>query len=999
MRETRHFRGAVSALLVSAVANLLIPQDAHADEYVEPRKEHFEIRAQSFAGALQAYARQTGEQVVFFSNLGTGCTVPRISGTFTRAQVLEQILANTGLTYQRVNANTIAVSPIGSPISKESQPRPTPQSDKETAMSHRYPLLCCSATALAMLSIGSRATADDAQGVPQSAPQAALQEVIVTGIRSSLKHSLDAKRNADAIVDGISAEDIGKFPDKNVADALQRIPGVSVDRVWGEGRDVFVRGTDSTLNRTQMNGQNVASAYWWANDNPSRGFNYDILASELVSSLEVYKSPEADMDEGSIGGLVSVRTRRPMELKPYTLQVSGEALHSVLGDKTDPQASGLFSWHDDDRRFGALASLSYQRREMRRDALEGFNDETLYNITDQNGKVTPNVHALYGGGSALFVEDRRRLTENATLQWRPLQAWDLTLNYVNSDMSADNHNENYLYLIQSPLQAGAIVTDPVFIPTGDGKQALVGGTIGNSSGYGAAIEAIYRKAFVKSHVADLDTTYNLDHWSIHGQAGKTGAQGGSEHDQNYYFEASTPEKISLGPQHIDVSYLDLDPTNANALHFAPGNERDWPRTITENETYAQSDLTFDLGNGFFKSFKTGVKYRDDTVENTREIGSVSTSNPNYAALTAITLNQVTSGTSPPLSQQAATQGSVTRYALVDGARAAALINPMLNLQYVLDPLAFYIIEEHITAAYAKADFELGALRGNFGVRAVHTKQQSTAYDSNGDLETITRPYSNVLPSINAVYKVSDNLLVRGAASQAMARDTFQNLSSNITINATTGSATAGNPYLTPIKANQFEIGSEWYFSEASLLSGTYFWKSLNTFVYTQSDEEVINGQSLVVTRPFNSDHGAKIQGLEMQWQQAIWGGFGIVTNYTFTNGSVDPIPGQPKLQLQGNSKHQANASLYFESPRWSARVSYNFRSEAFGGLTMGSQIVTDPYHQVDATASFNATNDFTVFATAVNITNELLRQHTADGVPLELYENGSRYSLGVRLKF
>ena len=995
MREAAPVRAAVGALLVSAVANLFLPQDARADEHVEPRKEHFEIRAQSFSGALQAYARQTGEQVVFFSSLAAGRTVPRISGTFTRAQVLEQILANTGLTYQRLNANTIAVSPIGAPISNESQPRPAPPSDKETTMSHRYPLLCCSATALAMLSIGSRATADDAQSVPQGA----LQEVVVTGIRSSLKHSLDAKRNADAIVDGITAEDIGKFPDKNVADALQRIPGVSVDRVWGEGRDIFVRGTDNTLNRTQMNGQNVASAYWWANDNPSRGFNYDILASELVSSLEVYKSPEADMDEGSIGGLVSVRTRRPMELKPYTLQLSAEALHSVLGDKTDPQASGLFSWHDDDRRFGALASLSYQRRQMRRDALEGFNDETLYNITDQNGNVTRNVHALYGGGSALFLEDRRRLTENATLQWRPLEAWDLTLNYVNSNMSADNHNENYLYLLQSPLQAGAIVTDPVFIPTGDGRQALVGGTIGNSTGYGAAIEAIYRKAFVKSHVFDLDTTYNFDHWNIHGQVGRTGAQGGSEHDQNYYFQANTPETINLGPQHIDVSYQDVNPTNANALTFAPGNERDWPRTITENETYAQTDLTFDLGNGFFKSFKTGLKYRDDTVENTREIGSVSTSNPNYAALQAITLEQVTGGTSPPLSQQAATPGSLTRYALVDGARAAALINPMLNLQYALDPLAFYIIEEHITAAYAKADFELGALRGNFGVRAVHTKQDSTAYDVNGALATITRPYNNVLPSINAVYKLSENLLVRGAASQAMARDTFQNLSSNITINATTGSATAGNPYLPPIKANQFEIGSEWYYSEASLLSGTYFWKSLNTFVYTNSDEETINGQKLVVTRPFNSPHGARIQGLEMQWQQAIWGGFGVVTNYTFTNGSVDPIPDEPKLQLQGNSKHQANASLYFENPRMSVRVSYNYRSEAFGGLTMGSQIVTDPYHQIDATASFNVTDDLTLFATAVNITDELLRQHTADGIPLELFENGARYSVGARLKF
>ena len=995
MRRNSSVRRAVSALLVSAVTHLLLPHDSLAGEPVQPRKEHFEISAQSFAGALQAYARQTGEQVVFFSDLGAGRTVQRISGTYTREQVLERILSNTGLTYQRLNANTIAVGPMGGPSSKPTEPRQPPPSDKDTTMSQRYPLLCCSATALAMLSMGARA-ADNASDPPQGT----LEEVVVSGIRSSLRQALDTKRTAGAVVDAISSEDIGKFPDKNVADSLQRVPGISVDRIWGEGRDIFVRGTDNTLNRTLMNGQNVASAYWWANDNPSRGFNYDILASELVASLEVYKSPTADMDEGSIGGLVNVRTRRPMELKPFTIQASAEALHSVLGNKNDPQASGLFSWHDDDRRFGALVSVSYQRRRMRRDGLEGFTDDTLFNVTDQNGKVTPDVHALFGGGSALFEQDRRRTTENVTLQWRPRQAWDITLNYVNSDMKMDNHNENFLWLPGNGylLSANPKVINPVFIPTGDGRQALVGGTLGDGTTTGAAIEAIFRQAFIKSRVADLDSTYSTDRWTLHGQVGKTHASGGSTHDQNYWFQGNTRETLDLGPRHINVSYLDLDPTNGAALNFVPGNERDWVRVMTEDETYVQGDLTFNLDSGFFKAFKTGVKYRDDKVENNRQIGSVDPNNPNYAALSATTLNEVSSGTSPALSQRAATQGSVTRYALVDGGLAAKTINPLLDLQYSLDRLAFYTIEEHITALYAKLDFEFGALQGNIGVRGIHTQQQSTAF--NGDvLGTVDRPYNNVLPSINAVYRVRDDLLLRGSVSKAMARDTFQNLSSNVTINATTGAASAGNPNLKPVQSSQFELGAEWYFADASLLSGTYFWKSLNTFVYNLTDSEVINNQNLQVTRPLNSDHGARIQGLELQWQQALWGGFGILTNYTFTNASVDPIPGQPRVELQGNSKHQANAALYFETPRFSARISYNYRSEAFGVLTMGSQIVTDAYHQIDATASWNVTSDVAVYANAVNITNEIIYMHTADGIPVGFYENGPRYSIGARFKF
>jgi iron complex outermembrane receptor protein len=994
MTQTSPARGAVRALLVSAVANLVWSQQVWADDPAEPHKQHFEISAQSFAGALQAYARQTGEQVMFFSDIGAGRSVARISGTYTREQVLEQILANTGLTYQRLNGNTIVIGSNARPSPKEPDNRKSLSTEKESSMSHRNSLLCCSATALAMLSIGARSTAQEAQG------PTALEEVVVTGIRNSLRDALDTKRKADGVVDAISSEDIGKFPDKNVADALQRVPGISVDRIWGEGRDIFVRGTDNTMNRTQINGQNMASAYWWANDNPSRGFNYDILASELVSKLEVFKSPEADMDEGSIGGLVNVTTRRPMDLKPFTIEASAEALYSQLPAKTDPQASGLFSWHDSSRTFGVLASLSYQRRHMRRDGLEGFNADNTWDITDQNGKVTKGVYVLYGGGSAYFQQDRERTTGNVTLQWRPTQAWDIDLNFVDSGMNMDNSNQNYLFLPGGyQLPVSTTVINPKFIPTSDGHEALVGGIFGTGvDAPGAAIEAIDRQAFVKSRLTDLDASFEADGWRVHGQAGTTHAQGGSSHDQNYWFGGPTRLSLNLGPQTIEPTYLDLSPTNAAALHFFPGNERDWIRTMKEDENYGQGDVEFDLGSGFLKSFKTGLKYRDDTVENDRLIGSVSPNNPNYAALSAITLAQVSSGLSPALSQAAATSGSLTRYALVDFGLAHKVIDPLLDLQYAVDPLAYYKIEERISAWYGKLNFESGALRGNLGVRAVHTLQDSTAYIGNA-IGTVSRSYNDVLPSLNLTYQLRDDLILRAAASKAMARDTFQNLSSNISINATTGSASAGNPNLNPIKANQFEIGSEWYFADASLLSGTYFWKSLDTFVYNRNAPEDINGVTLDVTRPFNSDHGAKIQGVELQWQQALIAGFGILTNYTYTNASVDPIPGQAKLELQGNSKDQLNASVYFENARFSARVSYNYRSKAFGALTMGSQIVTDAYHQLDATASWQMTHEIALYATAVNFTNEVIYMHTADGIPIGFYENGPRYSVGVRARF
>jgi iron complex outermembrane receptor protein len=156
---------------------------------------------------------------------------------------------------------------------------------------------------------------------------------------------------------------------------------------------------------------------------------------------------------------------------------------------------------------------------------------------------------------------------------------------------------------------------------------------------------------------------------------------------------------------------------------------------------------------------------------------------------------------------------------------------------------------------------------------------------------------------------------------------------------------------------------------------------------------------LAVTRPYNAPNGADIQGLELQWQQELGMGFGIVTNYTLTDVDVPALEGGQKLKLPGNSEDQMNASVYYEDDSFSVRLSYNYRSEAYGGLTSGSQIVTDKYDQWDATANWAATEQINVFLTAVNITNEVIYQNTDDGIPIGFYENGARYSAGVRVKF
>ena len=230
---------------------------------------------------------------------------------------------------------------------------------------------------LASVSIGTllfAASAAQAQTAAPAADAAAESEIVVTGIRGSLREAIDAKRDLSVIADVVTAEDVGKFPDKNVAEALQRVPGIVVNREFGEGERVSLRGTAPNLTKTLLNGHSVATADWFILDQvaSTRSFNYLTLPAEIIGRLEVYKSPQADVEEGGVGGTINVITRNPLDLDPLTLSASVQAAYSDLSGKVDPQVSGLVSWKNDDETFGVLVGAIYQKRRTRRDGLEIF---------------------------------------------------------------------------------------------------------------------------------------------------------------------------------------------------------------------------------------------------------------------------------------------------------------------------------------------------------------------------------------------------------------------------------------------------------------------------------------------------------------------------------------------------------------------------------------------------------------------------------------------------
>ena len=302
---------------------------------------------------------------------------------------------------------------------------------------YRKSLLIASVSALA------------AAATPALAQDATVDELVVTGIRASLQQSLETKRNADAIVDSVTAEDVGKFPNSNVAEALTMVPGVTVDRQFGQGEKVSILGTDPALNRTLLNGQTVASADWFILDSPGRTFNYALLAPQIVGRVDVYKSPEARIDEGSIGGTVIVSTRRPFDLKSPTIAGSVGYLYNDRSKKDDLQGALIASWKNADETLGVAVSVQKATDQLRRDGVETYGTMAASQWAGGNPDnpvdsrnfgcvgacattlgANLNARSPNAFGTSFFEQERDRLTYTGSIQFRPNDQLELEFNYL-----------------------------------------------------------------------------------------------------------------------------------------------------------------------------------------------------------------------------------------------------------------------------------------------------------------------------------------------------------------------------------------------------------------------------------------------------------------------------------------------------------------------------------------------------------------------------------------
>lgn len=893
----------------------------------------------------------------------------------------------------------------------------------------------------------STAATEGSEDAAKAADATQLETVSVVGYRASVERALDIKRGEAGVVDAIVAEDIGKFPDLNLAESLQRIPGVVITRDAGEGRAISVRGLGPDFTRVRINGMEalttVGASDQSGGSNRGRGFDFNVFASDLFSQLIVRKTASADVEEGSLGATVDLRTARPFDYDGLTVVASGQASYSDMAGKADPRVAGLLSNTWADGRFGALVSVAYTERQTLEEGSGsgrwangpsngGFNPASPYTPALSTDTFHPRFPRY-----TLMEHDQKRTGVTASLQFRPTDRMEFSLDGLYSKIDAIR-DEKYIEAIS-------------FSRSGTGKpQTIVrDGAIDSN---GALVYGLFDDVDIRSESRHdewntvfkqltLDGKFELtEDLTISGKVGTSSSKHENPIQTTIIMDKANVDGYSYdyrGDYYRPVLNYGIDPTDPAGWTLAEIRIR--PQYVENEFDTAQLDFNWYISPGF--RLKGGVQAKDYTFS-TRELrrstealtGVPTFANGGYIVPTDLTAPASLSGIngSPGTWVIPSYDRIADYYDIYSGTGPFALSERALNSRSV---------EEEDRGVYLQGEFstDLGAIpfSGNFGVRYVRTKQTSTgtATASGSPVaSTVSREYSDTLPSMNLVAEVTPDFLVRLGAAKVMSRPGLGFLTPGVTVNVSGGARTVsgGNPALDPIRANTVDLGFEWYFDEGAMLGLGLFWKDIETFVQTTREVRSYASSGLpasllegtgatvnddfVFSVPLNTP-GGELKGFEANYTQpftflsGIWSNFGAQLNYTYVDSQIQYVlpSGASSLEtdLVGLSKHAWNATLYYEGTAFSGRISATNRDDYLLQVPGTEQGFNEDVHGQDGTTTIDASlryrisDQIELSLEGINLTNEPSASWVGANsrLPLDYSETGRQYLLGLRYKF
>jgi len=892
----------------------------------------------------------------------------------------------------------------------------------------------------------------------QEAPAAEVDEVIVTGFRKSLSDARAIKQDSVIQVDAIVAEDMAKFPDLNLAESLQRLPGVQINREAGEGRRISLRGLGPDFARVQLNGMEVLGNVDSAQDSRGqrsrdRAFDFNIFASELFSRVEVEKTFEAAQKEGGMAGTVGLFTGKPFD---YGVGADG-AISVKVGtneytEDTQPRVAALFTQNWDNV-FGVSFSAAYSKRETTEQGHNTYNyskpsASTLQTLVGRGldiSNLSSAQQAKFLSGDLYFADGNRisswnaeqeRLGLTAAAQWRPMDGMELTLDVLHGEFTT---RRNEYHLATRPLSStGSVAFDTAASsvwPAIFQSPSVINDIAWDSDNYvtmtdvtGTTFGSEHRRSLNENEFNQVVLTGEWemsDRLKIDGHVGWEKSTYDTPYDDKLYMRAKGNLVADYGADGRSVSfeYPNWDPTNPanyamdSFYYRAFSNESE----LHEGELNARFEMTdvwtLRAGVAYHKFRQEGIDlFYDDNVNGTR------------SKMRGTAVNDVTS----------VFTNAFGSWLVGDYDKAFAKYNEYHRLETNKDGTGgalqdienVYETTEETLSGFIQADWDsdLGGrrFRGNIGLRGYSTDTHSTGWiqgDSYAYLGTtdVEGGYDGVLPAMNSVLEVTPDVLVRFSATQNLNRPGLGSMAAEGSAfqDPDTGEITAsrGNPNLEPYKDTTLDFAVEYYFGDVGLMSASVFHKDIKNFIGSQTLENIpfsetgvpfstIPGAtaSTIVTEfsmPINVEGNHQLTGLELAAQSQLsflpapFDNLGVVANYTYVD--ADDV-------LTGISETSYNATVYYETNRWGARASLNHRDKWYSGrsdsLMSASTRGFEGGTYIDAAAFFNITDELQLTLDAVNLTNEKDTQFWGQNEYLyNQNQSGTTYMAGLTYKF
>ncbi|WP_329740406.1 TonB-dependent receptor [Dyella sp. A6] len=916
-----------------------------------------------------------------------------------------------------------------------------------------------------------------------------LSAVVVTGIRAAVEKAQDIKFYAPTFVDALSATDIGALPDRSVTEALSRIPGVTIDHFLSqgdpehfsaEGSGVQIRGL--TQVRSELNGRDTFSA------NGGRALSFEDVPSELMSGIDVYKNQTAEMIEGGLGGTVDLRTFMPFDFKGQKIAASVSENYGNFIKKYKPSASVLYSnrWNTSIGEMGLLVDVADSRLATRTDGL----------FVRPFFKNADGIWVPRGADWRTLIYNRKRDGAYVAFQWRPTDNLDFFATAFQSRYH-EVWDEDAIFVSNDPTQVMVDSSQPSTINNGvfqSGRLTQSGGMpmgtdIRASDSHSRTTDFSTGMKWQLDSSTEIKSTLHFVQATTH-RLDSTVSLGTNVPYIDVSLNGHNPPTIGVDPNFT-----------TNPANYYWGFTMDHQDENYAKELAWRADIKYSFLDGFVHSLKGGIRLTNRYAHNIDTgynwLPVFQTWMQGWAlpsgALPGLDLNSTVNSSlvhldtfknfyrggagipgafyAPVLSTALGYPGS---YAAIHNAA-----NPYYSCCYaaaytptLLDAQHTNLQHEKTYAAYAMLDFGVDDinLSGNIGVRAVRTtnaangflvypNQTLAPYLGNGETTPINarNSYTNVLPSFNLRWEFAPNLLTRFAFSKAIARPDFSQMQAYEILNAAvvsgytppagtstlpidkltlTGTSNS-NPYLTPMKANQFDLSLEWYFNQqrGGMAWIDVFHKGLSN--YFRNESRFVSYQGLdgntyqyLITRPVNVGK-ATIDGAEIGWNQFFdflpVKGFGMSANFTYIRSrthvpnGTNTVPldtdgsGYGSLPADGLSRDSYNIAGYYEHGPWQIRLAYNWRSEYL--LSIGPNgyngtdnnipwklpVFADAYGQLDGSIFYSLNRHLKIGLQMNNLNNAVQRtimdQNASGNHITSWYVNDTRYALTLRATF